>query len=86
MVELALTAPPSKASWDGARSEPLAGKELRPGPPKHGQDASDRHVPVSHYPSSHIHLQSLIFALTCLPTFAPCHCRWLLHYLLVFLG
>lgn len=26
VVELALTAPPSKGSWDGARSEPEAGK------------------------------------------------------------
>ena len=34
MVKLALTASPSKASWDGARFVPWVGKELRPRPAK----------------------------------------------------
>ena len=37
MVELALTASPSMASWDGARFGPQAGKELRPGLAKPGR-------------------------------------------------
>lgn len=37
VVELALTASPSKAFWDGARFGPQAGKELRPGPAKPGR-------------------------------------------------
>lgn len=37
MVELALTASPSKASWDGARFVPRGGKALRPRPAKLGR-------------------------------------------------
>lgn len=37
VVELALTASPSKPSWDGARFGPQMGKEPRPGPAKPGR-------------------------------------------------
>lgn len=81
VVELALTASPSKPSWHGARFGPQAGEELRPGLAEPGR------VPQTHMclPPTLTYSQSLIFALTCLYTFALCHHCWLPHYLLIFL-
>lgn len=70
MVELALTASPFKASWDGARFVPRVGKELRPRPAKLGRVPQTLTCLFQH---THRYLQSRTFALTCLPTFAL-HC------------
>lgn len=83
VVELALTAPPSKVSGDRASSGPQAGKELSQGLPS-GQGAPDPHARLPPPPAS-TYSQSLIFALTCVPTFALHPHRWHRHYLLVFL-